>query len=205
MIEPIKVIMVGGGGHYRACVDIISRLDNVEIVGVVDNKHLSQEETLGYKYLGNDGDLPTLIEEYKNVFISIGQIKSSAIRKKIKSECESYGASFPSFVSPLAIVSKWTKIGQGVIVMHNCVVNPNSVIGDFSIINTKSLVEHDVLVGEFTHISTGAILNGEAKIGSDTFVGSGAIVFQQREIGDEAIIGAGTIVKKNVLAKEVVI
>ena len=40
-------------------------------------------------------------------------------------------------------MSKYSKIGNGVIVMHSAVIYPGAIIGNNSIINSKALIEHD--------------------------------------------------------------
>ena len=62
MIEDI--ILLGSGGHAKACIDVIEQANNFNIIGMVDNKF--KGNTLGYPVIGTDDDLRSLREHYKN-------------------------------------------------------------------------------------------------------------------------------------------
>ena len=60
-------------------------------------------------------------------------------------------------------VSSHAKLSDGIIVMHNVVINAGAQIGINCIINTKSIVEHDVKLTTVT-FATGSIVNGDAEV-----------------------------------------
>ena len=49
-----KIVLVGGGGHCRSCVDVIEQQAEFEIVGVVDSMLPRDVEVMGYPVLGDD-------------------------------------------------------------------------------------------------------------------------------------------------------
>lgn len=191
------LILVGGGGHCVSCIDVIEQMDVYEIVGLVDTPDKVGTKLLGYTYLGTDADLKSLVREYKNAFVSVGQLRTNSARKSLIQKLLEYDAHIPTLISPRAYVAPSATIGRGSIVMHDALVNAQSTVGDFCILNSKSLVEHDCEVGSYSHISTGAILNGDVQLGADCFVGSHATVIQSVKIGANVVIGAGVTVKKN--------
>lgn len=191
-----KIILIGGGGHAKACIDVIESSGQYDIAGIVDTIN-SDRTVLGYPILGDDGNLKELIAKYRNVCVSIGQIKSSNIREKIFLLSKSYGAIFPVIVSPLAHVSRHSEIGEGTIIMHGAIVQSDTRVGKNCILNDKSLVEHDCLVGDHTHISTSAVVNGGVCIGNHCFIGSNSIIFQGLRIAERSIVGAGAIIKND--------
>ncbi len=169
-----NIILIGGGGHCKSCIDVIERANEFKIAGIVD-RNLSMENLFGYSLLGNDNDLSKLKEKYEYALITIGQIKSSAIRIKLFDQTKSLGFKLPSIISPRAYVSKHAILGEGNIIMHDALVNAGATVGNNCIINTKALIEHDAIVGDHCHISTGSIVNGGANIRCGSFVGSNAI------------------------------
>lgn len=197
-----SLVLVGGGGHCKAAIDVIEA-SNKLIAGVVELSECSIRSVLGYQVIGCDGDLPALVERGCEVFITIGQIKSALPRKAAYEYARKIGARIPLIVSPYARVSQHATLGHGTLVMHGAVVNPEAHIGDNVIINSMALVEHDVIIGNHCHIATGARVNGNVEIGSGVFIGSGAIIKNGVQIGPDAIIGAGVCVKSNVSAGEV--
>lgn len=184
-----EIILIGGGGHCKSCIDVIEAQGKYKIAGVVDVKEKLGTKILGYSIIGTDSDFPALASSYKNFIITIGQISISDKRSNLFEELKEYNVTFPTIVSPFAYVSKHVKIGQGTIIMHHAVVNCDASIGQNCIINTKVLIEHDAIVEDSCHIATGAVINGGVKVGKGSFVGSGAVTKQY------AIISPGTFIK----------
>lgn len=190
-----KILLIGGGGHCRACIDVLEKENKFKIGGIVDKKELIGQKVLGYKVIASDEDLKFLKKDYKYAFISVGQLHNFNNRMKIFEMLKNIGFEIPIIVSPFAYISKYTIIEEGTIIMHHALINSNAKIGKNCIINTKSLIEHDAVIGDFCHISTGAIINGGVNIGSCTFIGSGTITKQYISIPDKSFIKAGSLIK----------
>jgi sugar O-acyltransferase (sialic acid O-acetyltransferase NeuD family) len=189
-----EIILVGGGGHCKACIDVIELEGKFRIAGIVDVKEKIGQSVLGYRIIASDENLADLAKEYKNFLITIGHIKSPTKRVGLYRTLKKLNVKFPVIVSPLAYVSKHSFIGEGTIIMHGAIVNSGVKTGVNCIINSKALLEHDVKVGNHCHISTGAIINGNSQIGSFSFVGSGSVISNGITITDNVIIGAGAVI-----------
>ncbi len=190
-----EIILLGGGGHCRSCIDVIEQDGKYHIAGIVDIPEKLHQIILGYKIIASDDDLSILKKQYSNFLISVGQITSPAIRIKLFSQLKKMNVNIPTIISPFAYVSPHAILGEGTIVMHKAVVNAGSVIGSNCIINTKALIEHDVVVGDHTHISTGTLINGGVKIGECSFVGSGSVCIENSNIKKNSFIGCKKIYK----------
>ena len=188
-----KLVLIGGGGHCRACIDVIESTGSYQIIGILDGALANDEIISGYPCIGDD----TNISEFANLdcqfLICIGQIYSSKIREKIFALIKKFNGKLATVVSPRAWIAKSAVVGEGSIVMHDALINSHAVIGINCIINTKSLIEHDVLVSDHCHVSTGAIINGGAKIGKSCFIGSGAVLIQSVNVPDAHFIKANSI------------
>ena len=193
-----KIILIGGGGHCKACIDVIEQAGIFRISGIVDVPEKLHQKILDYEIIATDNDLPRLINEYKYFLITLGHIKSPKKRIKIFRTLKKLKASLPTIISPLAYVSRHAGIEEGTIVMHNVLVNAGAKIGKNCILNTNALIEHDAIIADHCHISTGAIINGGARIGTGTFFGSNAVCKEYIEIGESAVIGCGAIIVKNI-------
>ncbi len=192
-----NLILIGGGGHCKACIDVIERAGTFQIAGIVDVPEKLHQKILGYEIIATDDDLPQLAEEYENFLISLGQIKSPGKRIRIFQILKESGTKLPIIVSPLAYVSRHAEIAEGTIVMHHALINAGVQIGSNCIINTKALIEHDAVIADHCHIATGAIVNGGVKVGLGTFFGSNAVTREYIEIGENSIIGCGAKIIKN--------
>ncbi|HUX91582.1 MAG TPA: NeuD/PglB/VioB family sugar acetyltransferase [Gallionellaceae bacterium] len=187
-----KLILIGGGGHCAACIDVIEQENKFEIAGIVDKDTIGGM-LLGYPILGGDDDLDALRSSYDYALVTVGQIKSPSTRVRLFAYTKSLGFILSTVISPRAYVSKHALIAEGTIIMHDALVNARAAIGRNCIINTKSLVEHDAVVGDNCHISTGAIINGGAKVGQGTFVGSNAVTKETAETKEYDFIKAGSL------------
>ena len=192
-----SILLIGGGGHCRACVDVLEQEGRFQIAGIVERNGGPREAVLGYPVLGTDEELPQLKEKYKFVLVTVGQIKSAAPRKRLYEQLIALGFQLPVIVSPRSYVSPHAKLGSGTIVMHDALVNAGAHVGENCILNSKSLIEHDARVGGHCHISTGSILNGETQIGHESFVGSGAVVREGVRVGARSLVAGGARVMKD--------
>ena len=193
-----KIILIGGGGHCKSCIDVIEQAGIFQIAGIVDLPEKLHHKILGYEIIAADDDLPRLAEEYENFLITLGQIKSPEKRIRLFEKVKELGGRLPVIVSPLAYVSKHACLEEGTIVMHYALVNADAQIGSNCIINTKALIEHDAFIGDHCHIATAAVINGGVKLGSGTFFGSNAVTREYIEIGENSIIGCGAKIAKNI-------
>ncbi|MBA4369359.1 MAG: acetyltransferase [Desulfobacterium sp.] len=193
-----KILLVGGGGHCKSCIDVIEEEGTYQIVGIVDLPAKLNQDVLGYAVIGSDADLPELVDSYQHVLITLGQVKSPVRRIQLFEYLKSIGAVFPVIQSPKAYVSRHALVSEGTIVMHHSLINAGAKVGRNCIINTKALVEHDAVIEDHCHIATGAIINGGVKVGAGTFLGSNSVTKECIEIREETVIGCGKKIIKNV-------
>ena len=189
------IVLIGGGGHCKAVIDVIEQEGRFNIIGIIDKPELLGKNVLGYPIIGNDSELNILVKRCKNTLITIGQIRSPLPRINLFDTVLKLGFTLPSIVSPRAYVSQHASIGKGSVIMHDVVVNVGAKIGDNCIINTKSIVEHGSSIGNHCHISTNAVINGDVVVGNGSFIGSGAISKEGVRIGDNCFAKAGSVIK----------
>ena len=193
-----NIILVGGGGHCKACIDVIEQENKFQIYGILDLPENLGNDILGYKIIGNDDDIAKYAQEGYNFLITIGHLVNPNLRIKLFNNLKKNGDDLSIIISPNAYVSKHSTIGNGTIVMHQAIVNTNSIIGENCIINNKALIEHDCKIGVNTHISTNAVVNGTCNIGNNCFIGSSSVIKNNTNICDNTIIGAGAVVTKDI-------
>ena len=193
-----KLILIGGGGHCKSCIDVIEKEGRFQISGIVDVPEKYGEKILNYEIFANDELFPELVKDYKNFLITLGQIKTPVKRINLFDQLKQLGASFVISISPSANVSKHAKIEEGSIVMHGANINASAIIGKNCIINTSALVEHDVVIEDHCHISTASVVNGGSRICKNTFIGSNTVIKEHVTIGANSLIGGGLRVGSNI-------
>ncbi|WP_299125690.1 NeuD/PglB/VioB family sugar acetyltransferase [uncultured Tenacibaculum sp.] len=190
-----EIVLIGGGGHCMSVIDVIEHENKYTIKGVLESS-TEKNNVLGYPILGTDDLIEGLVKEGAFFLITVGQIKSYQIRKKISEKLQSYGAQIATVISPRAYVSRHSHIGKGTVVMHDAIVNSGAKIKKHCIINTKANIEHGVLIEEYCHISTCAVVNGDSIVRGGTFIGSNATISNGITVKENSIISAGEFIKK---------
>jgi len=190
-LNKAPLLLLGAGGHARACIDVIEQEGRFEITGLTGLPQEVGTSVLGYPVLATDLDLPALLREHKNAIVTVGQIKSPDLRMALFRALELSGCSLPAIVSPRAHVSRHAALGAGSIVMHGAIVNAGAMIGKNCIINSLALIEHDATIGDHCHVATAAAINSGVSVDAGTFIGSNTCVRQGTRIGSHCVIGMG--------------
>ena len=148
-----KIVLLGGGGHCKSCIDVIESEGEYTIAGILDAADKVGQDILGYPIIGTDEEIPSLVQQGFSFLITVGQIKNPQTRISLFQELKKLNALLPFIVSPSAIVSKHSKVKDGTIIMHQAIINAGANIGENCIINNKALIEHDAFVGTLQNIS----------------------------------------------------
>ncbi|MGF1726748.1 NeuD/PglB/VioB family sugar acetyltransferase [Photobacterium nomapromontoriensis] len=194
----IDLILVGGGGHCAACIDVIELQGRYRIHGILDSQEKVGDRLAGYPFVGTDNEMEAYVKQGCHFLITVGQIKRSRIREQLYHRLKALKAPLATVISPRAHISRTAQVAEGGIIMHDALVNAGAQVEENSIINSKALIEHDVFIGAHCHISTGAVVNGGARVAAGSFVGSNAVIVQGITTTTRSFIKAGTCYKGKV-------
>jgi len=193
-----KVIIVGSSGHSKVIIDIFEKENKYQIVGLLDAYRNKGEETLGYKVIGKEDDLPVLLSKNSNckIFIAIGD---NWIRNKVMNKIIEIvpNIDFATTIHPSAQIGKNVQIGKGVAIMAGAIINSDTKIGDFTIINTKASIDHDSKMLNFSSLAPNVTTGGNVSIGEFSAISIGATIKHGLLIGNHSIIGVGALLMKN--------
>ena len=144
------------------------------------------------KYLGFEADPE--FEYWGKEFAYALAVGNNSIRRRTAETILSRSKELINIVHPKSSVSKWVKLGVGLLINNNAAINAQVTIGDYCIINTGSIVEHECRLGKAVHIAPGAVLAGGVHVGDQTFIGANAVIKEGVKIGENVIIGAGSVI-----------
>lgn len=190
-----KIILIGGGGHCKSCIDVIEQSNQYSILGIIDLKEKIGNKILGYPIIGADENILAFKTQTDFFLLTIGQIGLPKRRKELFDYLKMNKCIFATVISPLAYVSKHAIIGEGTIIMHQAIVNASASVGCNSIINSKVLIEHDAVIGDHCHIATGGIINGGVIIGDNSFMGTGVVSKEYITVPEGSFVKANSIIK----------
>lgn len=189
------ILLLGAGGHARACIDVIEQDGRYDIAGLLGLADEVGSGILGYPVIGTDTEIESLLPRYRFGVVTVGQIKSPELRIRLFGWLERHGRCAPAIVSPRAYVSRHARIGAGTVVMHGAVVNAGAVVGRNCIVNSLALVEHDALIEDHCHVATGARINSGVRVGEGSFIGSGSTIRQGLVVGRNCVVGMGAVLR----------
>lgn len=195
------LLLLGGGGHCLSAVEVLEAAGAC-IAGIVHGPDCDFSPVLCYPALGRDADLPRLRESHAAALVTVGQVKSPAVRIRLWQSIKELAFISPVIIAPSAVVSRHARVEAGTVVFHQAMVNTGATVGENCIINTKALIEHGCVIGNHCHVAVGAALCGEVRLGNGVFIGAGAVIHPGVSIGDNAVIGMGAKIFHDVKAGE---
>ncbi|QDT98488.1 NeuD/PglB/VioB family sugar acetyltransferase [Gimesia aquarii] len=193
------IILLGGGGHAKVLIDLITERGEYKIVGILDPKMERGTHLKGIDVLGADDALSELRDQgIKNVAIAVGSTKCNLLRKTLFDRSRELDFQIPALIHPNSICSSDISLSDGVQIMAGAIIQTDSILGEGTVVNTGAQVDHDCQIGSHVFLSPGVVLSGGVVVGNNAFVGAGAIVIQGVKVGDNAIIAAGAVVIQDV-------
>lgn len=200
--EPMqRVIVIGASGHARVVADVLEKAGKYEVIGLLDASAPAGSARFGYPVLGDDNDLPRVVERHGIVGGVVG-VGDNWIRRLIHDRLLTLlpGFRFVSAIHPAAVLGSGVIVGEGSVVVAGAVINPGSVIGSGCIVNTGASVDHDSMMEDFSSLAPRAVTGGQVRVGTGAAVGIGATLIHGITIGEHAVVGAGSTVLRDVPA-----
>jgi sugar O-acyltransferase (sialic acid O-acetyltransferase NeuD family) len=200
-----NIVLIGGGLHSNVCIDIIEKESKYKIIGIIDSAADIGTEMFGYPVIGRQEEIIELKAKYdiKGGLIAIGDNYARCfVRDFIVSKLPDFD--FVNAIHPTVPIGRNVKIGVGNVIMAGVIINPDSEIEDFCILNTGAQLEHNCFMGSFSHLSAGSVTGGKVRIGRFSAITLNVTIIDRLNIGENTVVGSGSVVLKdlpdNVLA-----
>ncbi|MBO0448180.1 acetyltransferase [Enterococcus sp. MJM12] len=194
-----KIIIVGTGGFAKEVTFLLSRIENYQLLGYVDdNSDLHGNVILDYPVIGNTDYLLSLDEEWA---IAIGIANPQAKKNIYKKLRTKSNLIFPNLIDPSALFGLEIEMGIGNIIMANTTFTSSIRLGNFNMINIATTIGHDVEIGSYNSLFPSINVSGNVRIGNETSIGVGSKIIQGLAVGEASIIGAGSVVIRDIESK----
>jgi sugar O-acyltransferase (sialic acid O-acetyltransferase NeuD family) len=194
-----NILVIGSSGHAKVVIDIVEKQGRHRIAGLVDSFKPAGESSFGYKVLGTESDLPALIQslDITGCIVAVGDNwRRHLVVEKVAAAAP--GLDFVTAVHPSAQLARGVTVGRGTVIMAGAVVNSDSRVGQFCILNTGASLDHDSLMEDFSSLAPRAVTGGDVRIGAYSAVSLGANIIHGRSIGKHTVIGAGAVVLQDI-------
>ena len=165
-----NIIIFGANDFGRLLKYYIEKDDPRNVVAFTMNRdYIEKDSFLGVPVVEFETiDKKYSAEDYE-ILIAIGNSKMNNVRKKIFEECKKKGYTVASFIHSSCSIHS-NDIGEGNILLENCLVYPYSKIGKGNLLWDHVLISHDCVVGDFNTFSSYADLCGYVKIGNIVYL-----------------------------------
>lgn len=194
-----NILIIGASGHGKVIVDIIEKQNKYRIQGFLDTYKQKGDKLFNYPILGTEDDLNDIVRKYDiyGCFIAIGDNYTRKVMAE-KIVFLNSRIKFVNAIHPTAIIGKNVELGNGIAIMAGVIVNSDSNIGNFCILNTCSFLEHDGAMHDYSSISSGVRTGGNLTLMECSSICIGATVLENIIIENDTVIGAGALVNKNI-------
>ena len=194
-----NVVIFGSSGHGSVVLDCLEREKKYNVVGFIDDFKKKGSKKNGYEILGNIFDLPEVIEKFNLIggIVAIGDnwARNLVLEKVVKIAPD---FNFISAIHPNATIGKDVVIGIGTSIMPGVIINANSVVGDFCMLNTNSSLGHDGYMNDYSSLAPGVCTGGNLLLGKYSAISIGSKVTENISIGAHTVIGAGSLVLEDI-------
>jgi sugar O-acyltransferase (sialic acid O-acetyltransferase NeuD family) len=196
--EP-KILLIGSSWHASVLLDAIKLAGLYDFVGYLDDTLPAGTLRNGYPVLGGLKDASRICSKHavSNAVMGIGD---NWWRRKLYSDLieNCPNLTFPVVRHPSAIVADSARIGKGAAIVAGSHVGPNSLVGDFCILNTSSSIDHDCTLADFSSVAPGVKTGGLVRIGECSAIGVGASISDRISIGCHSVVGTGATVVRDI-------
>jgi sugar O-acyltransferase (sialic acid O-acetyltransferase NeuD family) len=194
-----NIVLFGGGNQVHYTLDIIEKQGLYKVVGIIDSVHDIGTERFGYKVIGRQENIKSLIDEY-GIEAGIITIGDNWIRYYISEQIKNLVSDFEfvNAIHPSVVIGNNVEIGSGVVAMAGVIFNPMAKIGNHTFFATGCQIEHDCTIEDYASVSAGSVLGGYVHIKKYSAVTLGVTILDRVAIGENVVIGSGSLVLKDI-------
>lgn len=209
-MTPKKIIIFGTGGN---CIDILDTLLDIndargelvyECAGFLDD----HEPNWGKMFNGVPvlGPLSASGQYPDCYFVNgIGSVNNFWKKETIIASSGLTEDAFETIIHPTASVSRFARLGKGVVVYQNVTITSNANIGNHVVVLPGAVISHDDIIGDYTCIAGGVCISGGVTVGKSCYLGTNCCLNSMIKIGDCSLVGMGSVVLRDVPDRTVVV
>ena len=185
-----KPVVVYGAGKGGATIFETLELNGEDEVVAFFDDNVSGS-FLGCPVYGVSEQGNLLKENVNSLIIAIANGKKRCLFGK---KFEKNGFDLINAIHPKSFISPTAKIGKGNHIKAGAVIDSNTKIGNYNIIDNAVTIAHDNIIGDGCHLAPGCVIGSSIDIGDYSILGIGSSVSTKIKIGKGCIISLNTSV-----------
>ena len=151
----MESLLIIGAGSFSVEVEELARF-----LGYTDIVYLDDKSSIA---IGAMHDIGKMREQYNTAIVALGDNEK---RQRYHEELLRYNYKIPILIHPTAFVSPDSQLSAGCIVRAHAVVSRYAKLGESVIVNIGGYIDHHCEIGSFSMILPGAIIRNSVKVKS---------------------------------------
>lgn len=201
-----EIYIIGTGGFAAELTEYI--LDNnnnkqSDVLSIVGYFDINEVKYKAYKFkapfLGKESEYN--FPKDSILYLAIGD---NSIRQHIINYFQDKDVVFENFIHHSCLIASSAQLGNGNILCPHVIIGPNTVLGDYNLLNYKTAIPHDCHVGNHNVFSPNVNITGYTTIGTNNFFGISCSALPDIQIGNNNKIQAGVTVDKKITNDNIV-
>jgi len=189
-----KSVVVYGAGKGGATVYETLKLGSeFEVVAFFDDS--ISGSFLGKPVYNINKKRALLKENVNRLIIAIANGKK---RCMIGNDLEKNGFELINAIHPNSFISPSAKLGKGNHIKSGAVIDTNSLVGNYNIIDNGVIIAHDNNIGDGCHLAPGCVLGSSIEISNYSILGIGSSISTKVKIGKGCIVSLNSSVNNNI-------
>lgn len=221
MIVRENLVLVGGGGHCKSCIDVVQAEGRFDIIGVVERSGL-QVAGCGLQVMGSGVtpvEKPLSRERSERgrgdggeVDINPGSqlpvagypvIGTDDDLPELVKQYRNFLITVGQIQNPTVRIKLFEMIRKlgghfPVIISPNAYVSRTALVGAGTVVMHHAVINAEASVGVNCIINTGALVEHEASVGDHCHISTYAILNGQCKVGSRTFIGSRTVLSNNI-------
>jgi UDP-perosamine 4-acetyltransferase len=192
------IILIGGMGGAKMCIDAIESTREYDIVGIIDDQMKPGTLVMNNEVLGGENELIQMFENgFQNILITYSLLSDLKRRSYNIEKLKKIGFNFPNIIHKHANIEPSAKIGIGNIILAGSILGSECQVGDFNYINTGSIICHEAIVGNNNHFAPNSVIAGRVKIENNNLFGICSTTYFDISIGSNNVLNNGVNLNSN--------
>lgn len=198
------IVLFGTGDIADVMTDYLERFGTEPILAyTVDRTFVTDDRFRGRPVIAWE-ELPAVLPPGEIRLLGpVSYQRLNAFRRERHLEAKALGYGFANFIHPAAHVMADT-LGENVIVLENCTIQPRTRIGDGVIVWSATHVGHHSTIGDFAFISSQVGIASGVAIGAGCMIGGQVGIDNGVVVGEDSYLQSRVVVRRNLPPRSVV-
>lgn len=194
-----EIVILGAAGDAAVVAESVKAANIDRLVGLLDDSRLKDCMVHGLPILGTLDDWAAL-PSHVFFIAALHKVKHMRARVARLAELRIPAERWVSVVDCSARVARDARVGRGVYLGPNVVVQPGAVLGDHVSVRAGANIGHDAQVGEYCYLGPNATLCGTTVMERGSHLGPNSCMVDGQRLGAFAVVGVCSAVTKTLPA-----